>query len=266
MQVVRSKSGSHLLLTLRPADSTAAELRHCNCMLFGAWAATRLRLGDLVAIQGLWHDDDRAYHVTMSIGLIVVWPDELFSSTTVTGAMFCRRRAVLADRYPAVEEGASRIMFIGTMVHTLFQRAIEAGVPVASSPAAVSRLADEMCGSVEMMLALFEAQMSAAELRKEMATFVPRIVAFVTEFMVQTGGPSRSPGALGRRAIAHTSRRLSDRGAPFRFDGLIDQIVDIEENLWVPRLGMKGKIDATVQIRRRAPTTGRCKFFLFVPC
>lgn len=31
----------------------------------------------------------------------------------------------------------------------------------------------------------------------------------------------------------------------------IDKINDIEENIWVPQLGLKGKVDVSVKIRRR---------------
>lgn len=36
------------------------------------------------------------------------------------------------------------------------------------------------------------------------------------------------------------------------FDGIIDSIQDIEENLWMPRLGMKGKIDVSANVRPKS--------------
>lgn len=33
------------------------------------------------------------------------------------------------------------------------------------------------------------------------------------------------------------------------FSGMIESIQDIEENIWVPRLGLKGKIDVSVEVR-----------------
>lgn len=36
------------------------------------------------------------------------------------------------------------------------------------------------------------------------------------------------------------------------FDGIIDSIQDIEENLWMPRLGMKGKIDVSANVRAKS--------------
>lgn len=33
------------------------------------------------------------------------------------------------------------------------------------------------------------------------------------------------------------------------FIGQIDNIQDIEENIWVPQMGLKGKVDASVNVR-----------------
>ena len=32
------------------------------------------------------------------------------------------------------------------------------------------------------------------------------------------------------------------------YTGIIDEICDIEENVWIPKLGLKGKIDLTVKV------------------
>lgn len=44
------------------------------------------------------------------------------------------------------------------------------------------------------------------------------------------------------------------------FKGVIDSIEDIEENIWVPRLGLKGKIDATVKVRLHSQTNGESHY------
>lgn len=46
------------------------------------------------------------------------------------------------------------------------------------------------------------------------------------------------------------------------FDGKIEKICDIEENVWLPELGIKGKIDLTVEVTTQSknklfPTTER---------
>lgn len=33
------------------------------------------------------------------------------------------------------------------------------------------------------------------------------------------------------------------------FEGQIDNIQDIEENIWIPQMGLKGKVDASVNVR-----------------
>lgn len=40
------------------------------------------------------------------------------------------------------------------------------------------------------------------------------------------------------------------------FNGKIDSIQDIEENIWVPKLGLKGKVDVSANVRP-AKTRGK---------
>lgn len=44
------------------------------------------------------------------------------------------------------------------------------------------------------------------------------------------------------------------------FTGTIDSIEDIEENIWVPRLGLKGKIDVTVTVKSHGQTNGKSHY------
>lgn len=49
------------------------------------------------------------------------------------------------------------------------------------------------------------------------------------------------------------------------FNGTIDAIQDIEENIWVPRLGLKGKVDVSVRIRRRPKNGTHSKESAYMP-
>ena len=57
-------------------------------------------------------------------GLIVVSPDHLSSGTSVVSALFCMRKAVLAERFKGLG-GGSRVMLVGTLVHELIQTVME---------------------------------------------------------------------------------------------------------------------------------------------
>lgn len=49
------------------------------------------------------------------------------------------------------------------------------------------------------------------------------------------------------------------------FTGTIDSIQDIEESIWVPRLGLKGKIDVSVQVKCRQKNGASQQKSLYMP-
>ena len=50
----------------------------------------------------------------------MVNPDYLISGTSVVAGVFCRRKAVLNERFKGFDAG-NKVMLIGTLVHELFQ-------------------------------------------------------------------------------------------------------------------------------------------------
>ena len=108
-----------------------------------------------------------------------------------------------------------------------------------------------------------------------MAEFLPMLERWIVEFC----GSASRPGAaaatgtarvpitapevdfgmsiaeLGARVNLKTGRRVA-----------VDQIADIEENVWSPRFGLKGKVDATLRLRLQDHTgavrAGRMPFEL----
>lgn len=56
------------------------------------------------------------------------------------------------------------------------------------------------------------------------------------------------PGSKGG-----SQRSFGGRAPPAAqlWEGLIQEVVDIEESIWSPRLGMKGKVDLTVRVKLR---------------
>lgn len=45
--------------------------------------------------------------------------------------------------------------------------------------------------------------------------------------------------------------------------GAVEAVKDIEENIWSPRLGIKGKVDITVQVKLQNRDKKVLQFFLF---
>ena len=99
--------------------------------------------------------------------------------------------------------------------------------------------------------AAYGGRLSSAELTDELDQFVAPILAWVRQY-----------AEWGRNAevatpIAGSAATPAPRSGEI-WDGRVTALQDIEENYWSPRLGIKGKIDLTVEVkcRRRAPQVG----------
>jgi DNA replication ATP-dependent helicase Dna2 len=73
---------------------------------------------------------------------------------------------------------------------------------------------------------LYESNLTYNEIESELQTFIPKLMTFIEEYL------SDSP---------------INRPRPHNWQGKICEIDDIEENLWCPELGIKGKIDVTTR-------------------
>lgn len=67
--------------------------------------------GQIVSILAEWNQQLQSHCVTSDAGFIVTMPDHLISGTSVVGALFCRRKGVLADKFTGIDCG-SRIVII----------------------------------------------------------------------------------------------------------------------------------------------------------
>lgn len=78
---------------------------------------------------------------------------------------------------------------------------------------------------------------------KALEGFVPRIANFMNTCVQDSSHktPTPSPSTPNGK-----SKNLNNTG---KWDGTISAIHDIEENIWAPRLGIKGKVDVTVEVK-----------------
>ncbi|XP_064553615.1 DNA replication ATP-dependent helicase/nuclease DNA2 [Drosophila montana] len=239
--VERMSKTHDLLLHLRSEEEGTANGATAVCHLQAPWNQTPVQPGDLLSLKAHWQPALGAYVVNKEHGYCVIHPDLLISSTSVTGSLFCRRKAVLQDRFRGVD-AANAVMIIGTLVHELLQTVLSKRL---RAKAQVTDALQEMLRSASLAQLLFAGQLSRAEIELQLYKFVEPIVAFVEQY-VEGKMPSVQP--------------------PEMYMGRIEEIHDIEENLWVPQLGLKGKVDVSVRVRnKKLPIplelkTGRASF------
>lgn len=125
-------------------------------------------------------------------------------------------------------------MVIGSLVHELFQMVLEMGVKELKD---IEKLAADLLNTRETAFKLYGSKLTQADTTAEVKHFVQSIYQFVQQYVDES----------------KTCTFPIDKES---FQGRIVEIKDIEENVWTPQLGLKGKIDVSVKIHPR-PQKGR---------
>ncbi len=201
------------------------------CQLTVPWCYSKVGVGEIVSVEGIWDEKLNSYKVTSESGKIIVNPDCLISGTSVVGSLFCQRKGILSDKFRGIDSN-SKIMNIGSIVHEVLQTALRRKAKTLEE---ITQVSNEILKSSSTIYMLYSCKMSEEEIKKEMDKFLPKLHDFIKRYV------------LGNYDIPTLSKNPSYQP----YSGQIDEIQDIEENIWSPRLGLKGKIDVTVKVRER---------------
>ncbi|KAJ1856993.1 DNA replication endonuclease-helicase Dna2 [Coemansia sp. RSA 1822] len=200
-------------------------------LLRSEWYETPIAIGDYMNIVGtLDGSETESGEVIIDsqrTGILpILHPDILVSCTHLADTISCVRRAVLRDRVREISEGApSTVMLIGTLLHDLFQTC-----------ALQNRWDDEMMRETIWKLVrlnverLWESNMDEESAVRQVEEIVPVYQQWARTYMrgrvqddAQYAGHNGGNGAV---AVA--------------------QIMNMEENVWSAKFGLKGKVDLTV--------------------
>lgn len=190
-----------------------------------------------------WRDRDAAAAVVIddAENLLVLHPDTLVSGTAVADSFVCLRKSVIQGRNPRGVGQAgvcSAAALKGSLIHELFQAVVEVA---ARDGLGGARDGDEFgpLGSFALLCAvedviarftadLYSADMTPAAAREMMLTALPGVVEWCVGFMDQ--------GCQVRERKTMRAMR-------------VDGVDDVEESIWSPVFGVKGKVDVTVRLR-----------------
>ncbi|XP_055531972.1 DNA replication ATP-dependent helicase/nuclease DNA2 isoform X2 [Wyeomyia smithii] len=189
-----------------------------KCMLEPPWISLHIQEGNTVSLYGVYDSNYNSYRINSQDGMFVTDPDHLVSGTSVVGALYCQRRGVLQERFRGIEAD-NTIMTVGTIVHALLQKALRNNLSTLND---VTKMGQEYINSKEMVTTLYACKMSRAEAANEIEIFYPKIYEFI-------------------------KNHISYQRSSTKSDLQIYAIKDIEENIWCHQLGLKGKIDVTVE-------------------
>jgi DNA replication ATP-dependent helicase Dna2 len=195
-----------------------------------SWFDSRCTKGSYVHLIG---DFDRAGQCVVddTDNMIILHPDHLISATVVADSFTCMRRAVLQDRVKATGT-AEKPQVYGHMLHEVFEEALKAN----------DWNADHLRTIIEQVVStyiesLYEINVQVPEAVDHLMSKMPELMAWASLFI------SLRPAA---DAIVHDRN-----GAVASLS--INKLLEVEEHVWSPMYGLKGNVDATIQVALQLP-------------
>lgn len=235
VQEVTSLQGfteKHLIIT---CSKTAHPTQ--TCILKDDWESTPVAIGNIIhlegrCVSGFWTIDRDS-------GFLVLLPDLLMSGTSIANSIRCMRRGVLGEMFKTFD-GGSKQMLNGTIVHDIFQKA---AMSSDFSPERIQMFAAEALRSPNYLGQMYSLKLNQADMRQEVEEYLPSLSEWAKQYL------HTSPQA-GKKQL---TLKLPSDGALSKQDATcsvtVTDFADIEENIWSPRFGLKGKIDVTAGVR-----------------
>ncbi|MBN3295920.1 DNA2 nuclease, partial [Amia calva] len=228
----RGCAEKHLTVTASQyADST--EL----CVLKDGWESTPVKIGDIVHLEGLGQSG--AWVIDRESGFLVVSPDLLISGTSIANSIRCMRRAVLSERFKAFDRGTKQ-MLVGTIVHEIFQKAAATGDFTEEKLQAITT---QLLFGPRYLGEMYSLKQSQSDVRQEIEEYLPSVSNWANSYL-------HTSQQAGQKQL---QLKLPSDGTLTKYDSAcsitVTDFLDVEENIWSPRFGLKGKIDLTAGVR-----------------
>ena len=94
----------------------------------------------------------------------------------------------------------------------------------------MNRIVLDLLNDPSTLQKLHDASLAPEDLKKDLEGFIPNIRGFAERYV---------------ECNIAEKKTLAEDGM---WNGTVESILDIEDNWWSPRLGLKGKVDVTVKV------------------
>lgn len=180
-----------------------------------------------------------------SSNMIILHPDHLISATVVADAVGCQRRAVLQDRIKATSD-ISKPQVFGHILHEVFQEAMKA------NRWELEWLRTMVEGVlVRYVESLYAIRTSMIEAVEYVMSKIPELKAWAEMFLRPKPSVSSLSNSYSSKRFLLTEMQaeslVEDRHGS-KASLSINKLLEVEEHIWSPMYGLKGNVDATVQV------------------
>jgi DNA replication ATP-dependent helicase Dna2 len=205
----------------------------CTVHLRDDWITTPVEVNDIINVIGIFSANGASI-IDNPSGLLILHPDNLVSSTHVADSFKCIRRAVLQDQIKATSETSKPLVY-GSIIHELFQQALSI---MDFTTAHLETIIDNLV--IRHIEQLYSINITPVQATADLREKIYLLQAWAEVFIVA------EPSVYSFMADHCGSSDAKPKVC-------INKVLDIEEHVWSPTYGLKGNIDATVQVRIEEP-------------
>ncbi|XP_071792468.1 DNA replication ATP-dependent helicase/nuclease DNA2-like [Asterias amurensis] len=220
-----------------------------SCKLTGSWFNTLLHEGDVVAVHGKF-DSSGMCTVDQQKNFLVVHPDLLLTGTNVSRSIRCMRRSLLSDKFKGLD-CASKPMLLGTMLHEVFDKAVETKN---FSEENLLKVVDKVSHRLPYLIDMYAIGMTEQNVLQDAQEYIGTMKRWAARFLQPH--PKQS---------ATVDIKMPGQNQTEKFSVCVSRIQDIEETVWSPRWGTKGKVDLTVEVKIHPQRSQGSKHQMTVP-
>ncbi|XP_040831779.1 DNA replication ATP-dependent helicase/nuclease DNA2 [Ochotona curzoniae] len=228
--VEQNEEGSqekHLIITA----SQSREHKE-KCILRDGWCSVPVQPGDIIHLEGDCTSD--TWIIDEDTGYLILYPDMLISGTSISSSIRCMRRAILSETFRS-SDPTTRQMLTGTVLHEVFQKAISDNF----APEKLQELTSQTVQEIRHLKEMYRLNLSQDEVKQEVEEYLPSFSKWAEDFMHQnTGFPQMQLSLPSDGSNTNSMCHIE-----------VINSLDIEESIWSPRFGLKGKIDVTVGVK-----------------
>ncbi|KAJ2826894.1 DNA replication endonuclease-helicase Dna2 [Coemansia sp. 'formosensis'] len=212
-------------------------LRELVLLLRDQWYSTPIAIGNFVNLVGDLPDTTERGEVVVDSQaadlLLILQPDVLVACTHLSESFSCLRRAVLKGWVKEIPDKSqpNTVMLLGNLLHELFQScALQNKWDDTTMNASIRSLIKNNIAS------LWECQIDETTMHQQIAECVPIYQEWARTYMHHSA-------TLGS---TYTTHRSNSSANDSESRVAVSKIFDMEENIWSPKYGLKGKVDLTI--------------------
>ncbi|KAI8380652.1 DNA replication factor Dna2-domain-containing protein, partial [Choanephora cucurbitarum] len=228
-EIRESQFTEKVVLTLVQEEANCA----VTARLRQEWEHTTVAIGDVVHVP---YTDTMENDIVIDNhqNFIVVHPDKLISCTAVADSFACIRKSVLQMKIRGASEYSEALVH-GNIIHAVLQEALI--TRDFSLKSIRKNISNTIKNSVEALYAIDQDEQTASTILTTYADSIHQFgMLYVNDNPKPNAKVSKDMGANAEKELGCTSVAIC-------------KILDIEEHLWSPTFGLKGMIDASVQLK-----------------